>query len=153
MILTSLGFGKFRFLEELKIQSNLEITNFLVTKCSLSLWIKTAYWSRLMVPQHQFVPYQTMPYHQVWLYRNILSKLITCSRHRSLQFFVVYKILFFSWSKVGRSIEITHPFLTHCMGVQFKALKYVIQGSLYFLLFCFPSVLIFIKIKLKVLLE
>ena len=42
---------------------------------------------------------------------------ITCSRHRSLQniwilqFFVVYKILFFSWSKVGRSIEITQSFL------------------------------------------
>ena len=43
---------------------------------------------------------------------------LICSWHRSpqniriLQFFVVYKILFFSWSKVGWSIEITQPFLT-----------------------------------------
>ena len=42
---------------------------------------------------------------------------LTCSQHRSLQniwilqFFVVYKILFFSWS-IGWSIEITQPFLT-----------------------------------------
>ena len=39
-------------------------------------------------------------------------QLLTCSRHRSLQnirilqFFVVYKILFYSRSKVGQSIEI-----------------------------------------------
>ena len=65
---------------------------------------------------------------------------LTCSRHRSLQnfessnFLLFTKFCFFLDQKVGRSIEITQPFLTliHSLlirqYVMFKALKYVIQN-------------------------